>query len=146
MTNYMNATRSLLWLHIAAGVFVGTVAANLATWGAAAWATRSAAAEVASQVQAATQKGQEAAQAAERARAQAEIERRRSEAARQRQIEQQKRDQQAEVEKRELAWARFYRKPQACDEARGGSWSVDCANDYIRAKRRFAEQYDANNH
>lgn len=48
-----------------------------------------------------------------------------------------------ESARRELAWTRFYRKPPGCDEARGGAWTVDCANDYIRAKKRFAEQYDA---
>lgn len=43
----------------------------------------------------------------------------------------------AAVERKDKAWARFYRKPAHCAD----SATVECANDYIRAKRSFEEKY-----
>jgi hypothetical protein len=85
---------------------------------------------------------QERLQAAE-ALARQEVARRAQVATVQRAEEAARRHKQDEVERREAAWTVFYRKPAACDEARGGTWSVDCANEFMRAKQRFAELYDA---
>lgn len=132
-----------LWLHIAVGVFLGTVGANVATWGAAAWAAKLTAQEAAEQLGRAAQQRRQATDAEQAARVQADTARRQQAANQQRAVEQQKQQAEAEKERRELAWTRFYRKPPACDESKGGAWTVDCANDYIRAKARFADLYDA---
>ena len=81
--------------------------------------------------------------AAQRAAAQADTAKRQRAADQQRAANEARQREMEESARRELAWTRFYRKPPGCDEARGGAWTVDCANDYIRAKKRFAEQYDA---
>ncbi len=66
---------------------------------------------------------------------QAEVERIEREAALQHASRLQARD-------KEEAWNRFYRKPAHCDTAEGPAF-VECANDYIRSKRKFEEQYAA---
>lgn len=43
----------------------------------------------------------------------------------------------AEAERKEQAWAKFYRKPASCNDA----GTMNCANDYIRAKREFERRY-----
>ena len=43
----------------------------------------------------------------------------------------------AEADRRERAWAKFYRKPAACNDAA----SMECANGFIRAKKTFDEKY-----
>ena len=43
----------------------------------------------------------------------------------------------AEADRRERAWAKFYRKPAACNDAA----SMECANGFIRAKKSFEEKY-----
>lgn len=43
----------------------------------------------------------------------------------------------AAAERKEKAWARFYRKSAHCADAA----TVECANEYIRAKRQFEEKY-----
>ena len=46
--------------------------------------------------------------------------------------------------RKERAWAQYYRKPAICDnQAINDAQMVQCANDYIRAKRSFEEQYAA---
>jgi hypothetical protein len=42
----------------------------------------------------------------------------------------------AEASRQSAAWAQFYKPDPQCST----SWTVDCANAYIRAKRRFAQQ------
>jgi hypothetical protein len=42
---------------------------------------------------------------------------------------------------RDTAWAKFYRKPPRCDPPADNPVMVHCANEYIRAKRRFQETY-----
>jgi hypothetical protein len=42
----------------------------------------------------------------------------------------------AESARQSAAWARFYTPEPHCST----SWTVDCANAYIGAKRRFAQQ------
>ncbi|MES2098817.1 MAG: hypothetical protein V4569_03285 [Pseudomonadota bacterium] len=43
----------------------------------------------------------------------------------------------AAADRKERAWAKFYRKPAACND----SASMECANGFIRAKRTFEEKY-----
>lgn len=41
------------------------------------------------------------------------------------------------VDRKAKAWAKFYRKPSACDDAA----TMECANAFIRAKRVFEEKF-----
>lgn len=43
--------------------------------------------------------------------------------------------------RREIAWRAAYVKPPQCDEAQPTNDSIGCANDYIRARRKFDEQF-----
>jgi hypothetical protein len=45
------------------------------------------------------------------------------------------------AERKERAWALFYRKPAACEESPPRASMVECANDFIRAKREFEQLY-----
>jgi hypothetical protein len=47
--------------------------------------------------------------------------------------------------RRERDWLAFYKKPETCDESLGEIDSVSCANDYIRQRRAFDEQFAARN-
>lgn len=47
--------------------------------------------------------------------------------------------------RREIEWRAAYVKPPQCDEAQPTIDSIGCANDYIRARRRFDEQFVAAN-
>lgn len=135
--------RVALWAHIAAGVFVGTVAANAATWAGTLWMAHLAARDAQEKISLDAERRR---QASEAERQQSEAQQRARQllqAQQQRDAEQRKQQVLAEAERRELAWARYYRKPFACDEAKGGVWSVECANDYIRAKANFQALYDA---
>lgn len=133
--------RTALWAHIAAGVFIGTVAANAATWGATIWSARLAAQEAAVTLSKESARRREQAEQTERERAEQLREKRAQEIQAAEERQRQQAETIAEKERREAAWGRFYRKPPACDEARGGQWTVDCANDYIRARSRFNDQY-----
>jgi uncharacterized membrane protein YhiD involved in acid resistance len=135
--------RTALWAHIAAGVFVGTVAANAVSWGATVWAARIAAHEAAETMSRAAAARLEQAAQEQRDNAKRRDDRRALEADEAERRKRSLEEQNAERERREVMWARFYRKPPGCDEARGGQWSVDCANDYIRARSRFNDLYDA---
>jgi multidrug efflux pump subunit AcrA (membrane-fusion protein) len=42
-----------------------------------------------------------------------------------------------EADRKEKAWAKFYRKPAACNDA----VTLECANAHIRAKRAFEDKY-----
>ncbi|MGM9480321.1 hypothetical protein ACS5PN_03915 [Roseateles sp. NT4] len=132
-----------LFLHVALGVFIGSLAASFVLRRVVVWQAQVAAAELAAELarQAAavdadvkrTQAANQAVLAAKRAQfVQA-----------QNADEQAKRQISAEAGKRAAAWGRYYRKPASCDEARGGSWTVDCSNEFIRANKRFAELYEA---
>jgi hypothetical protein len=46
----------------------------------------------------------------------------------------------AEAERKDRAWAKFYRRSPVCEAAA----TIECANDYIRAKRAFEERYARN--
>ena len=132
-----------LWLHIAVGVFVGITAAAFLIWRIAIWQAETVASTVAATLHQSTEQSQQAQAAAKRATGQAEMARRQQLAEEQQRDEAARARRAAEVERRELAWTRFYRKPPGCDETKGGAWSVDCANDYMRARKRFAEEFDA---
>ena len=43
----------------------------------------------------------------------------------------------------EREWQAYYKKPPQCEEVRPDLDSVGCANDYIRARRAFDEQFSA---
>ena len=132
-----------LFVHVAVGVFLGVVAAAFVIWRVALWRSEVLVAEAAAALEqmgtARAQEQQQSRDAVERQeqarRVQAAATQHEQEAARRRTAE--------EVARRETAWAAFYRKSPACDEARGGAWTVDCANEFIRAKKRFTELYDA---
>lgn len=47
------------------------------------------------------------------------------------------------AQRKERAWASFYSKPAACDDIPTKATLVECANDFIRAKRRFEAWYAA---
>ncbi len=137
-------------VQIAMGVAAGIVFAAAVVLAFNEWRTRAAAEEAARVFQqlATEQQRRQAAQAEAAARANAQREavareRRQAIANQQRTVENWKRSELDARNRKEKAWERFYRKPPRCDEALGGSWTVDCANEYIRAKRAFQERYDA---
>jgi hypothetical protein len=47
--------------------------------------------------------------------------------------------------RREREWQAFYKKPDFCDDAAPQNDSVGCANDFIRQRRTFDEQWAARN-
>lgn len=132
-----------LFLHIAAGVAIGVLVAAGVIWMCWLLQLRLVADEAAKQAQqAAARVHAEQQRQAEDAQAR-ELQRRTTEAAAQRTAEERKRHAADEAQRKDLAWSRFYVKPARCDESRGGNWSVDCANEYMRAKRAFEELYSA---
>lgn len=129
-----------LALHIAVGVAVGSIVASICIFYLWQWQMRLAAEEVAAKFKAEASAAQAAANRnAEMAR-RAEAAKRLELAAAERAIEDRKRSLLQQHQQLEADWARFYRKPVQCDESRGGSWTVECANDFIRAKKAFAER------
>jgi hypothetical protein len=97
--------------------------------------------DVLRQINAQTQQAQRDAQAREAAR-QATLEK--QEAARLQAIAQRQRADEAaqraaleKADRKEKAWAKFYRKPAACNDA----VTLECANANIRAKRAFEDKY-----
>lgn len=139
-----------LYLQIAIGVFIGTLVASFVLWRVSVWHAERQITQAAEELRRTLEiAAAEERQAAESRRRQEEMRQRqelarRSQAASERTaIENARRRAASEAERRETAWQAFYRKPASCDEARGGSWTVDCANDFIRAKKRFAELFDA---
>lgn len=73
---------------------------------------------------------------------QQEAERRAKESARQQAREAATREAIARQTAKEEAWKRYYQRPETCDQAEGQAF-VDCANQHIRAKRRFEELWAA---
>lgn len=61
-------------------------------------------------------------------------------AAQQRAVEDSRQAVLIEATAKENAWKRYYTKPAHCDKAEGPAF-VECANQYIRAKRAFDELY-----
>jgi hypothetical protein len=52
---------------------------------------------------------------------------------------------QDEAIRRDTTWAKFYRKPERCNEAPSSEMLVQCANEYIRARRAFESAYAQGN-
>lgn len=132
-----------LFVHIALGIFLGGLAVAFVLWQVTLWQIERAADETA---RALSRAGAAAAQAARDAKLSADQREaaRQAQAASVQQAAERARLQAAEeAARRETAWKAYYRKPAACDEARGGGWSVECANDFMRAKKRFDDLYDA---
>lgn len=132
-----------LFAHVALGVFLGLIAAAFVIWRVAAWRADAMVAEAAAAISRADASLAQAQRQTQEASAQQELARRVQAASAQR-AEELARQRLAEASaRREAAWASFYRKTPACDESRGGSWTVDCANEFMRAKKKFSELYDA---
>lgn len=47
--------------------------------------------------------------------------------------------------KKDLAWAAFYSAPASCEHPADWSAQVECGNQYMRAKKRFEEQWASRN-
>jgi hypothetical protein len=47
----------------------------------------------------------------------------------------------AEAERKERAWGAFYQRPAHCDNPPDGNALVACANEHIRARKRFESTY-----
>ncbi len=143
MSEFKISNGAPLFVHIAAGVAIGVVVAAAVIWASWLLQLRYAQEEAAKQVQQATARIAAQQRQHEQAARDSAQQLRAAEASAQRAAEDLKRRVADEARKKELAWSRFYTKPAKCDDSRGGSWSVDCANEYIRAKRLFEEQYSA---
>lgn len=126
---------------IAVGVLIGNLLTAAFIWTVMSWTIRVAAEDAAAALNASVERvGREQRERAAQAQASLLASQRR-EADAQRAAEAAKRAQIERETAKELAWKRFYQKPAHCDESRGGSWTVDCANEFIRAKRDFEQRY-----
>jgi hypothetical protein len=132
-----------LFLEIAAGVFIGVLAAAFVIWRVWVWQVEQLAAEARAALQQSVEQTTKELRQTREAAQQRELAERIQNANAQRAQEEVRRQAAAEAARREAAWQAYYRKPPSCDESRGGAWSVDCANEFMRAKKRFAELYDA---
>lgn len=132
-----------LFVHVAVGVFIGTLAAAWVIWRVSIWQVeqgfRDASAAVERVATAAAARERVAAESVRRAEADRRLRVANDQAAEERAR------QAAEVEtaRRDAAWRSFYKAPSSCDTSKGGEWTVDCANDHMRAKKRFDALYDA---
>ena len=48
------------------------------------------------------------------------------------------------AKRKEKAWAAYYVAPASCEHPPAWKDQVDCGNQYIRAKREFEQQWQAN--
>jgi hypothetical protein len=135
--------RISLWLHIAAGVCVGMLTAAFLIWRVAVVVIEQEAAKLADARRQIAETAQRERTMAARDQAQSAESNRQRLAEAERASESEEARRRAEADRRELAWTRYYAKPPACDETKGGTWSVACANDYIRARKKFADEYAA---
>lgn len=94
------------------------------------------------QAQEQVERERERAAAAQTAARLQEAERRAIEAAMQRAQELEARERLSRQIAKEEAWKRFYQRPDSCDRAEGQAF-VECANQHIRAKRKFEELWAA---
>lgn len=130
-----------LGVHIALGVAAGIVIAAAVIWQFSEWRMRVALEDIQVKLRAAEAATQQQA-VAQAARVEAErLAEQRRIAEGQRVAEQLKRQALDRAEAKEQAWKRFYQKPVRCDDSRGGTWSTECANEFIRAKRDFELRY-----
>ncbi|NIC40747.1 hypothetical protein [Aquabacterium sp. A08] len=133
--------------HIAFGVAGGILLAVFALVAFIAWGQHQAEQEARAYLQQ-VQRQQQAQKAAlqreqEQRREQAELERQkriRAAASAQRFEQEVLRVEQDEAQRKADAWAKFYKRPDHCDQATGAAL-VECGNHHIRAKRRFEALY-----
>ena len=134
-------------------VMVGALLAGVIGYGLRMWMISQALSEMQRTISAATGQMQESARRAalqqqqaqaQRARmAQEAVERKQQEVAeQQRGLEEARHAAQMYAKAKEDAWNRYYRKPAYCDKAEGPAF-VECANNYIRAKKAFEDLYAA---
>ena len=137
--------KSSLVLQIALGVFLGSLAASAVIWAGFEFRLRWEAEQTAAMLQDQARQAQreidkfnernrQGALADQAARAQAI----REAADQQRAVEEQKQAVLAESNRREAAWTRFYKPSPGCALA---SQSIECSNEFIRAKRSFDQKY-----
>jgi hypothetical protein len=94
------------------------------------------------QTQQQIERERERAAAVQAAARQQEAERRAIEAATQRAKELETKERLTRQIAKEEAWKRYYQRPDTCDRAEGQAF-VECANQHIRAKRKFEELWAA---
>jgi len=150
MADYLQERTTVpLFIHIAASAFIGSVASAFVCWQFVQWRANAAMEEAQMQMKRVVQEQQAQRQARDRQQADAQLRvqaaQRAALAAVQAATEGEKRQQLEAQNRREETWARFYTKRAQRDESKGGSWTVECANEFIRAKRRFEELYAAGN-
>ncbi len=151
MADYLQERSTVpLFAHIAAGVFIGSIASAFVCWLFIQWRANVAIEEAQAQMKRLVleqQAQQMQQQARDRQQAEAQLRtqaaQRSALAAAQAATERDKRQQLEAQSRREEAWARFYTKRPQCDESKGGAWTVECANEFIRAKRRFEDLYSS---
>lgn len=131
-----------LTLAITIGVAAGTLLGGLALWKIAEYQMSASLREAAQQTQRAIASQAEAARAAQhraaQANAAAEAERVRELAAAQRADAAARTQAFEQAERKEQAWRKFYRPSPGCA---GAAVSVECSNEFIRAKRAFDEKF-----
>lgn len=49
-----------------------------------------------------------------------------------------------ERQAKEAAWERFYKKRTECENPPTSAEFVECANEYMRAQRKFEQQWEGN--
>lgn len=94
------------------------------------------------QAQQQIERDRQRAAAAQAAARQQEADRKLAEAAVQRARELEARDAIERQAMKENAWKRYYQRPESCDRAEGQAF-IECANQHIRAKRKFEELWAA---
>lgn len=134
------ASGSGLGWQIAVGVCCGILVANAITWGATELRVRWELEQAADKAKKVVDASRRAEESARQAAALDALEERQEIARQQRAAEASKQAAAEEVERREHAWKQFYRPSPGCS---GTAASVDCSNEFIRAKRAFAAQYVA---
>ena len=132
-------------LGVAAGILLaGTIAFLVRLWflNHALGRVNEAVITINKQTQHQIERERELAAAAQAAARQQEAERRAVEAAMQRARELEARERLTREIAKEEAWKRYYQRPDTCDRAEGQAF-VECANQHIRAKRKFEELWAA---
>jgi len=137
--------KSSLVLQIAVGVFIGILAAAAVLWAGFELRLRWEAQQVAAALQEQgrqVQRELDLSKERDRQRAvsdqAAKDQAIRAAAEDQRLAEDRKREAQAEATRRQTAWARFYKPSPGCALA---GQSIECSNEFIRAKRSFDQKY-----
>ena len=140
---------TLIW-KIAAGVAIGIIVAAVTLYAVERYRMQVAIDEGLRAFKQITQGVSESAARADRERKRQEAEQdARAQDARLRQAEQQRAVEVARREaldaaaRKERAWAKFYKKPPNCEGDPNSEQMVNCANQFIRAKRQFEDAYVA---